>query len=103
MIGHTVKVVTNRKNTRIVLESHLRQDLQRPQRIFRHRKGWCAVPDDLAASGRFDCIFSSPSIFSEFVGCELVNQPMPIAVAPYFMAPRVDFSDKIGKSIRDPA
>src|SRR4029077_2166307 len=79
-VRHAVAVVTHRIDARVVLETLLAQDLERPKRARCDRKACGAISAHSRAASVFDGRLRSPQVFAKCGWTELVDQSMGVTM-----------------------
>jgi hypothetical protein len=103
MVRNPVKIVPNGKYAGVVSKTQFAEDSQRPVGANRNREGGGPVPYDLYSRGVFHSFLGATSVFAKFLGTQLVDEAVPIAVASDLVAIRPNFSDQFRKTRCNPS
>src|SRR6266446_8003174 len=99
---HTVKIMMNGIDTRIVREALFGENIQRPERGFRDGPTGSAIALHFDSRVVFYGPNCGPRVISEFVRCERINGAMPIAMAGQFVFACVNIADEFWELLGHP-
>src|SRR5262245_55056486 len=95
--------MTDREYARIVPKAMGREYVERPERIACNRKARRAKRRDSVTGDFFEYLLATREVFGELVRRQVINQPVPIAVAANFVPCFLNITNQKWVAVGDPA